>query len=46
MGTTYSANGQTTTLNYEISTMWGNKMKDNLSKDFSNVNGTGRGHEA
>jgi len=36
MDTKCSANGQrvTATLNYEISTMWGNEAKDDPSNDF------------
>jgi len=43
MGKMFSANGQrqTATLNYVS-----NEAKNNSSKDFANLNGTGTGHEA
>jgi len=47
MGITCSANGQrqTATLNYEISTVWENEAKEEPSKDFWTVSGTGTGHQ-
>jgi hypothetical protein len=36
---------QTATLNYEMSTIMGKEDKDEPSKDFPTVNGTGTGHE-
>jgi len=49
MDTTCLVKGQrqTTTLNYEISTMWEMNPKENPSKkDFQTVNGGRKGHKA
>jgi len=40
------ANGQTTTLNYEISTMWKIKLSMTPQKTCNTANRTVRGHEA
>jgi len=42
---TYSENGQTNTVDYEISTMWEIKSKTTPQKTFKTVNRTKIGHK-